>query len=321
MFGDPSGTHTMVVYGDSHAGMWFQTLNSIAKSIGWRLAYLGKPWCPASSLPYPNPSGSGEYSACDEWHRFALTRINQLHPDLVIITQDFQSKPGGGLYSGTEWQEGLAKTISKIHVARSKVVVLGNMPLLPFDAPECLSHNVDDVQACSSDTLSFGALYVAEKSAAAEEGAHYVNVTRWFCSDTCPAVIDNYEVYFDQEHITAAYASFLAGVLARSLPLDLPKAFFGPPTTNVVVPTGGTIRRGRLFLDAIASANATSVSFELTGGRLHHRVISRSELGLIGWAGYWNSTRVPKGTYTLQSVATNFGNMRATSAGITIHLS
>ena len=72
MFGDPSGTHTMVVYGDSHAGMWFQTLNSIAKSIGWRLAYLGKPWCPASSLPYPNPSGSGEYSACDEWHRFAL---------------------------------------------------------------------------------------------------------------------------------------------------------------------------------------------------------------------------------------------------------
>ena len=56
MFGDPSGTRTMVVYGDSHAGMWFQTLNSIAKSIGWRLAYLGKPWCPASSLPYPNPS-------------------------------------------------------------------------------------------------------------------------------------------------------------------------------------------------------------------------------------------------------------------------
>ena len=134
-------------------------------------------------------------------------------------------------------------------------------------------------------------------------------------------MIGKYEVYFDQEHITAAYASFLAGVLARSLPLDLPKAFFGPPTTNVVVPTGGTIPRGRLFLDAIASANATSVSFELTGGRLHHRVISRSELGLIGWAGYWNSTRVPKGTYTLQSVATNFGNMRATSAGITIHLS
>ena len=35
--------HTMVVYGDSHGGMWFQTLNSIARSIHWRLTYLGKP--------------------------------------------------------------------------------------------------------------------------------------------------------------------------------------------------------------------------------------------------------------------------------------
>ena len=99
MFGDLSGSHTMVVYGDSHAGMWFSTLNSIAKSIHWRLAYLGKPWCPAASLPYPNPSGYGqflgEYSACDQWHRFALNRIDKLHPDLVIITQDFSSKPGG----------------------------------------------------------------------------------------------------------------------------------------------------------------------------------------------------------------------------------
>lgn len=212
-------------------------------------------------------------------------------------------------------------TISKIHLARKKIVVLGNMPLLPFDAPECLSHNVDDIQACSSHSLSYGPLYVAEKMAAAEEGTHYVNVTRWFCSNTCPAVIDKYEVYFDQEHITAAYASFLAGVLVKSLPLDLPKAFFRPPTTTVVVPSGGTVPRGRLFLDATASANATSVSFELTGGRLHHRVIAGSQLGLIGWGGYWNSTRVPKGVYTLQSVATNFGNVSATSAGVTIHLS
>ena len=112
----------------------------------------------------------GEYAAYDQWHRFALDRINQLHPDLVIITQDFGSAPGGDLYSGTQWQEGLAKTISKIHVPRDQIVVLGNMSILPFDAPECLSQNVDNVQACSSPTLSFGALYVAEKMAAAEEG-------------------------------------------------------------------------------------------------------------------------------------------------------
>ena len=30
LFGDRSGIHTMVLYGDSHAGMWFQVLDSIA---------------------------------------------------------------------------------------------------------------------------------------------------------------------------------------------------------------------------------------------------------------------------------------------------
>ena len=112
-----------------------------------------------------------------------------------------------------------------------------------------------------------------------------MNVTRWFCSNTCTAVIGKYEVYFDQYHITAAYASFLAGVLARSLPLSLPSGFFSPPTTSVVVPSSGTIPRGRQLLVATASANVTFVSFELTGRPLHHHAISGSTLGQnwLGW--------------------------------------
>ena len=41
MFGDLNSTHTMVVYGDSHAAMWFHTLDLVANLIHWRLAYLG----------------------------------------------------------------------------------------------------------------------------------------------------------------------------------------------------------------------------------------------------------------------------------------
>ena len=195
------------------------------------------------------------------------------------------------------------------------------MPILPFDAPECLSRNTDNVQSCSSPTLSFGDLYVAEKMAAAEDGAHYVNVTRWFCANTCPAVIGQYEVYFDQYHITAAYASFLAGVLAKSLPLSLPSGFFTAPTTSVVLPASGTISSERQLLDATASTNVTSVRFEITGGTMHHHVISGSTLGKIGWVGDWNTKSVPSGTYTLQSVATNFDDVNAASAGVTVHLS
>ena len=51
----------------------------------------GKGYCPAGSLPYENPPGLGrpgsEYAVCDQWHRFAINRINQLHPDLHYPAQ------------------------------------------------------------------------------------------------------------------------------------------------------------------------------------------------------------------------------------------
>ena len=131
----------------------------VATRIHWRLAYLGKGYCPANSLAYGNPHGfgspGGEYSVCDRWHSFALDRINRLHPDLVIITQEVRNKPDGKYYSPAQWQQGLAKTISLIHVPKNRIVVLGNVPVLPTSGPECLSQHPDDVQACSGPVAHF----------------------------------------------------------------------------------------------------------------------------------------------------------------------
>ena len=52
LFGDPHGTHTMVVVGDSHAQMWFYTINAIATKSHWRLWFLAKSACPDPLLPY-----------------------------------------------------------------------------------------------------------------------------------------------------------------------------------------------------------------------------------------------------------------------------
>jgi peptidoglycan/LPS O-acetylase OafA/YrhL len=325
MFGDLNSTHTMVVYGDSHAAMWFQTLDFIAEQMHWRLAFLGKGYCPAGSLAYENPPGLGspgsEYSVCDQWHRFALNRINALHPNLVIITQEVRGKPDGDAYTASQWQHGLVKTISLMHVPKDRIVVLGNIPLLPTSGPQCLSRQPDNVQACSGPVSPLLAPFnKAEEMAATEKGAHYVSVTPWFCSSTCAAVVGNYEVYWDRYHITAAYAFFLGGVLAESLPLPHARGFIlvPRPTTTVLVPANGTTLSGRRPLDAIATGNVASVRFEVTGGTLRHHVISGSELTKAGWIVDWNTTTVPNGTYMLQSVATNIENASASSAAITI---
>jgi hypothetical protein len=329
MFGDLNSSHTMVVYGDSHAGMWFQTLELIATRIHWRLAYLGKGYCPANSLAYGNPDGygspGGEYSVCDRWHSFALDRINRLHPDLVIITQEVRNKPDGKYYSPAQWQQGMAKTISLIHVPKDRIVVLGNIPVLPTSGPECLSQHPDNVQACSGPVGSFwNSRDQAERTAVTEAGGRYLNVTPWFCSSTCTAVIGDYEVYWDDAHITTTYAEFLAGVLAASLPLSLPSGLFqmAAPTTSVSVPANGATLSGSDFLDAVTSGTplpkVTSVRFEITGGTLRDHIISTSRRTDVGWLGAWNTTTVPDGTYTLQSVASYGKGKTVTSPGITI---
>ena len=226
MFGDPHGTHTMVLYGDSHAGMWFDAMNRIATNSRWKLAYLGKGWCPANMLPYGNPPGvgapHGEYAQCDQWHQFALQRMRQLHPDLVVVTQEIAQAPNGYAYSARQWEQAMATTIKRIPVPASRVLVLGNIPSFRVSPPLCLSRNPRNVQACSSPLPPFMADYnAAERRAAAKTGARYVSVIPWFCSATCTAVVGHYEVYFDDYHMTLAYSAYLAGVLDQAI--DLPR--------------------------------------------------------------------------------------------------
>jgi hypothetical protein len=99
VFGNPKATHTLALYGDSHAAMWFDAIDLIAQLSGWKVAVLAKGDCPAIGLVFPNPPGfarpGGPFIQCDEWHQFALARIEAVHADLVIVTQESDLGPGG----------------------------------------------------------------------------------------------------------------------------------------------------------------------------------------------------------------------------------
>ena len=92
-----------------------------------------------------------------------------------------------------------------------------------------------------------------------------------------------------------------------------------PPTTNVALPSNGATLSGGQYLDASASPGTTQVQFELSGGPNNYvnHVISGSGPTYYGWIGGWDTTSVPNGTYTLNSVATS-GGLTGTSPGITV---
>ena len=80
-----------------------------------------------------------------------------------------------------------------------------------------------------------------------------------------------------------------------------------PPTTTVALPSNGATLAGGHYLDAAASDNlgVTQVNYVLSGGTYNNTVISGSTPTYFGSIGSWDTTTVPNGTYTLQSVATD----------------
>ena len=93
------------------------------------------------------------------------------------------------------------------------------------------------------------------------------------------------------------------------------------PTTAVLIPSTGAVLHGTsATLDATAASGVgiSKVQFVITGGSYNKAVVGTAVLTYYGYLYIWNTTTVPGGTYTLQSVATDTGGNTGYSAGISI---
>ena len=326
LLGDPHGSQTMVLYGDSHSAMWFQNIDVVAKAAHWKLWYIGKSACPAELLPTVNPKGFGpllgSYRQCTQWHTFAIAKINQLRPDLVIVSQELEAAPGGVAYSSSQWQAGLTDFFSSITVPNVHFDVIGNIPTLSTDPPFCLDVHADDVPACSTPRAKAINFYnQAEADTVNSVGGRYVDVTPWFCSATCTAVIGNYQVYFDGYHVTGPYAATLEGVMAGALQLPPSTDTSWYLSTRVLTPAGGAVLRGTALLAAaVPASTGVHVQFVLTGNGYDQSVVATAQETFYGWIAHWNTTGVPNGTYILRSQAHSSNNGAGLSRGVAVRV-
>jgi hypothetical protein len=95
-------------------------------------------------------------------------------------------------------------------------------------------------------------------------------------------------------------------------------------TTSVLNPSSGSwVSGSQVVLDAGASESTagvgvSNVEFHLTGGSLYDTPVATGTSSPWGWYAMWDSTKVPDGTYTLNSVAYNTAGTKAYSAAATI---
>lgn len=224
VFGDPSGATTAVIYGDSHAAMWIPALDIIGKQEQIRFIQLTKPGCPALDFTIYSQTLKREYTECTEYRSFALGKIAEIKPDVVLISNAYQdvtmSVDGKSTSDGVPeaWMKGLTSIIQQIAPNTGRIVVIGDMAYPNESGIDCLTAHPNDVQACNtprSDAVDDEHNRLEGQTAIAA-GADYVDTIPWFCTDSiCPAVIGGLTVHRDNYHTGENYVVYLAQALAE----------------------------------------------------------------------------------------------------------
>lgn len=224
VYGDTTASKSAVLFGDSHAAMWFPAINAAAQQFSWKLYAWTKATCPPLEINLFSPDLGRTYYECSTWRDEILQQIAAIHPNLVILAVARHYSPiyGFSMYD-TQWMGGLVQMINEIRSLGPRVVVIGPIPKPAFTVASCLSENPDNVQACQ--TTRGGGVDLpgmrTEESVVRAVGGYYVNTLWWFCSSlsVCPPIVSGFLVYRDDNHLTATYAALLAAPLGAALDL------------------------------------------------------------------------------------------------------
>ena len=224
VFGDPASSTKVVLYGDSHAGMWLPALLEIARRRHWQLRSFGKPACPAAHLSVWNQQQGRPFAECDRFRAYAEGQILAERPGLVLVTSEsYAQKADRGVpITAAGWQAGLTGTLGTLRRSGARVVVIGDTPVLTESAPDCLAAHPKNVPACGTTRAAATERVwnAADQAAARATGSGYVSVLPWLCTAVCTPVIGNVLVYRNRFHLSATYARLLNGVLEGALTQD-----------------------------------------------------------------------------------------------------
>jgi hypothetical protein len=220
-YGDPTGKKLMVIYGDSHAGMWSSPLATIAAKLGWRLELYFLPGCPLPDLPFISYQTDSPNTQCTEFHKIAPIAIKAAHPNLIVVTSESSQQVSRGVYATpSQWETGLLATFKSLTGTGAMMKFIGDIPAWEDDGPDCLAAHMSSVQFCAaspSDALSMN--LGAERLAALKSGVQYIPVTQWICAAKCEPIIANIRVYFNEFHLTAAFVQYVRCALQEAMQL------------------------------------------------------------------------------------------------------
>lgn len=222
-YGAAEPTKTAVVVGDSIATSWLPGIVAALEPLGYSVQPLTREKCPVGLMPVTSSEETGgpRYEACDSQHQWVAEKVQEIQPDLVIMSDSFHglnrlTSQNRGDAANAEWKAGFGQALSTLPAETKKVVLMsppgaGNMTqcYTPVSSPKDCTGNLQP---------NWKNMLDAEAAASAEAGVEFVDTRDWFCvTDRCPAFVGTTSIYADSAHLTKTYSESLAPVIIAKL--------------------------------------------------------------------------------------------------------
>ena len=213
----------IALLGDSHAGVWERALATFVVPHGIRVRNFIASSCAISDDDRSMESYLlPEYrDSCLKWRRMAIPAI-VADKQIVMVILSYHAYIQKILRETGEWGEddgrGVAAVLKRFRAAGKRVVVIDDIPRLPFELPECLARARTNNDPCTVDEAQIPAGTPLGRAVALMPPGEidYVNFKDVFCDGAvCHTVIGGIPAYFDDNHISPAFAATLAPRLEK----------------------------------------------------------------------------------------------------------
>jgi peptidoglycan/LPS O-acetylase OafA/YrhL len=228
--GDPQGSTTMVLFGDSHTEQWFDAVDAVAKRRHWRLVVLAKSGCTPADAYTIKVNARRAFTECATWREEAFAKIRELKPALVLLSTRTYTDPPvdksgavtvGKAEADDAWAKALIRSAKRLQQLGARPVIMQDTPdPRGTSVPDCVAAHPDAVQQCALKvaTAVYATRVTANADAAKEAGFTVIDPTAWFCTGAvCPVIVGNALVYRDGSHVTTSYIKLLTPLLQAEL--------------------------------------------------------------------------------------------------------
>jgi hypothetical protein len=216
-WGPEDAENTVVVVGDSIAMTYVTTLRTALED--WRVVSMGGFGCTFTEPLIANDVPELE-QACPARKQAAVDTINELEPDLVVVTNvQYPRLPAGAEEALTEaeWSTATLALVEEFRASAGTVVFLAPPPA-DKDLSACYSRVSTPEDCVSVVTQEWLDRAATERAMAEEVGGAWIDSSTWFCVERrCPAYVGSTPTKVDTTHMTPAFAEKIAPALEEAL--------------------------------------------------------------------------------------------------------